>query len=227
MSTYFLPPAVHTCFTHDGTVFLDLKRDRYFGLDRRKTLLLHRLLNDSSRDLDSESKNLATELLQRGLLTASSSEGRPFQPTSVEPPDEPLLDSVIDESPQLRISSIVHFVGACMTVWMALKWHSLHHAVQRLDRHRVAGVDHFDADKAQELVRVFQYLRPFLYVARNNCLFDSLVLTEFLRRHGVQTTCVLGVRTLPFAAHCWVQTGRFLVDGVPAQVARFQPILAV
>jgi hypothetical protein len=227
MSTYFLPPAVHACFTGDGTVFLDLKHDKYFGLDRHKTSLLRSLLDDNHPARDGEHDILASELLERGLLTTDAAAGRLFEPALVELPDAPLLDSVIDEAPRLRFSHLLHFVGACITVWIALKRHSLLYAVQRLKRHRAARVDHCDVDTAQEFVRVFQYLRPFFYVARDNCLFDSLALTEFLRRRGVQTTCVLGVRTLPFAAHCWVQTGRLLVDGLPAQVARFQPILSV
>ncbi|GIK49884.1 MAG: hypothetical protein BroJett013_25810 [Alphaproteobacteria bacterium] len=46
------------------------------------------------------------------------------------------------------------------------------------------------------------------------CLFDSLTLMRFLLASGVRADLVFGVRSRPFAAHCWVEAdGEILDDG--------------
>lgn len=51
---------------------------------------------------------------------------------------------------------------------------------------------------------------PAAYV----CLFDSLALSRFLIGRGVRSDLVVGVRSRPFSAHCWVEVdGAILDDG--------------
>lgn len=58
-------------------------------------------------------------------------------------------------------------------------------------------------------------------------MLDSLVLIEFLALHDVFPDWVIGVKTLPFTAHSWVQTGRFVLNGNPGYVRGYVPILVV
>jgi hypothetical protein len=44
----------------------------------------------------------------------------------------------------------------------------------------------------------------------SRCLARSLVLTRLLARRGIDSTLVIGVRSVPFGAHAWVER-----DGVP------------
>ena len=49
---------------------------------------------------------------------------------------------------------------------------------------------------------------PVAYV----CLFDSLALMHFLLARDVRAELVFGVRSRPFAAHCWVEVDGIILD---------------
>jgi hypothetical protein len=70
-------------------------------------------------------------------------------------------------------------------------------------------------------------LRPHTFAARDRCLFHSLALVNFLARHAVFPTWVIGVRARPWGAHAWVQHDKLLLDANPEQVCEFASILAV
>lgn len=59
------------------------------------------------------------------------------------------------------------------------------------------------------------------------CLHRSFMLIHFLAERGVAADWVFGVRTWPFAAHCWVQIGALVVGDDLHKVARYTPILVV
>jgi len=44
------------------------------------------------------------------------------------------------------------------------------------------------------------------------CLFDSLALMRFLLTRGIRADLVFGVRSRPFAAHCWVEVDGVILD---------------
>jgi hypothetical protein len=50
-------------------------------------------------------------------------------------------------------------------------------------------------------------------------------LIFFLRCYGCFPYLVIGVKTAPFAAHSWVQEDGIVLDGDPASVGHFVPIL--
>lgn len=74
-------------------------------------------------------------------------------------------------------------------------------------------------------IQLFRRVRPWIYTARNNCLFDALVFTDYLLRLGFDAVFVIGVRTRPFEAHAWTQVGTGLVDDLPERVQTFTPIV--
>jgi len=59
------------------------------------------------------------------------------------------------------------------------------------------------------------------------CLHRSFTLLHFLAERGLAADWVFGVRTWPFAAHCWVQIGPLVVGDDLHKVARYTPILVV
>ncbi|WP_312082803.1 lasso peptide biosynthesis B2 protein [Brevundimonas sp.] len=59
------------------------------------------------------------------------------------------------------------------------------------------------------------------------CLHRSFMLVRFLAERGVAADWVFGVRTWPFAAHCWVQIGPLVVGDDLHKVVRYTPILVV
>ena len=80
---------------------------------------------------------------------------------------------------------------------------------------------------AYPLVEAFLHLRALYFTTKDECLFDSLVLVEFLARHGLYPTWVIGVSTNPFKAHSWVQVGDRVLNDLPERVSMFTPILVI
>jgi hypothetical protein len=76
------------------------------------------------------------------------------------------------------------------------------------------------------LAAQFSRVLPWLPLPQK-CLVRSFALLRFLRRSGVGATWVFGVRTWPFAAHCWVQLGDVALDDTPDRLAAYEPILAI
>ncbi|HUI59811.1 MAG TPA: lasso peptide biosynthesis B2 protein, partial [Steroidobacteraceae bacterium] len=209
--------------TDEGTVFLDLKRDRYFGIDAAQTRL-YRLLEEQVAG--SEAAQLAARLSDLGLLRQCAVPVRSLLPPPIDKPRESLLSSSFEEPPRVRIGHWMAFGAACTSVALALKLGSLRHAVRRFQRLRSlsSSSTDFDAERTRTLVRIFRHLRPAAYAARDNCLYDSLVLGDFLCRHGIHSQCVFGVRMTPFEAHCWVQSHGFILNGSVEIVGCYSPL---
>jgi hypothetical protein len=94
-------------------------------------------------------------------------------------------------------------------------------------QHRTRGQSRITLDDTQELVASFLKLCIWFYTADRHCLFDSLVLADFLTKKMIPCTFVIGVSTKPFLAHAWVQTGEFVLNDTAEHVQMFTPILAV
>ncbi|WP_431261872.1 lasso peptide biosynthesis B2 protein [Roseateles chitinivorans] len=73
----------------------------------------------------------------------------------------------------------------------------------------------------------FERLRPLAFSARDRCLHDSLSLVFFLFAEGLSARWVIGVKTNPFGAHSWVQSGRTVLNDQHEFVRAFRPILVV
>lgn len=59
------------------------------------------------------------------------------------------------------------------------------------------------------------------------CLKRSYMMLRYLRLCGLDATWVIGVRTWPFRAHCWLQAGDVALDDDVERLAPYHPILAV
>jgi hypothetical protein len=99
--------------------------------------------------------------------------------------------------------------------------------VRRRKARRARDTTNIDLKKTQDLLRVFHWLQPALYTAKDRCLFDSLVLTEFLSRYEIYPAWVIGVKAFaPFSAHSWVQQGALALNEFPERLEAFRPIVA-
>jgi hypothetical protein len=84
-----------------------------------------------------------------------------------------------------------------------------------------------DTARAAKLVEGFARYRVFLFSSKNECLYDSLALLEYLARYGIYADWVFGVQTRPFAAHCWVQHGDIVFNDTVEHVSGYTPIMVV
>ena len=63
--------------------------------------------------------------------------------------------------------------------------------------------------------------------APGKCLLRAFLLLRHLRRHGQDARWVFGVKTWPFAAHCWLQVDDLVLDDAWERVAAYEPILVL
>lgn len=239
---YWLPSHVRACSTATGTVLLDLRRNRYFGVGRKETWALSSLAanwqkpamaaasfaSDTSPLPIEDAVRIADKLVQAGLLSNSAPQPAAFTPTEVDL--NSLLTSVgheLDRKSSIRLRHIVRFLRACTWARRSVRSRTLYLVAEEVGRQKNAGSARFDADRAIELVGIFRRLRPHTFAARDQCLFHALALIKFLASYDVHPTWVIGVRTKPWAAHSWVQQGTLLLDANPEQVCDYTPILAI
>lgn len=234
MPQYFLPQHVYICLTDDGAVFLDVRRDQYVGIGTSGALALRALMNADARTAE-ELADFARELVGHGLFTLDQLAGKRVTPIAVERTDAVLVDmdseSLSGDRPRIKGVHALNLFWAYATAKAALRLCSLEYAVNRVRRLKTRDSLKSESipdsiELLRELVRSFLYLRPLLYAAHHHCLFDSLVLMEFLSRYRLFPTMLMGVRTAPFAAHSWVQYGRYVLNDKPTRTNSYVPILA-
>ncbi len=236
MQKYLLSPHVHLCFTDDHAVLLDLRRDRYIGLGPQQTVALaHRIEGwpDTRACAPPAARTNNDEALRRllsnGMLTTDAAIGKPAQPPTLPRSESTVTEDELEARPSPTARQILRYLRAALTARLALKWRPIATVVARAQgrKQRRAHLRSTDPEQLRQLTAAFLYLRPLLFGARDECLYDSLALVEFMALHEVYPDWVFGVQTRPFLAHSWVQDGAAVCNDTPEYVRRFTPILVV
>lgn len=240
MKKLLLHRDVYACRTDDGAVLLDLTTGKYFGLGLETTAAIAPRIQgwidrksdgaDEDCQLDEiESAGILNSLMNDlGLLTDSLELGKPVIPPLLSPTESVPFRGNLLPWPRISGRHIMAFCCAYLQALFELRCVPIACTVRRVQ----ARKSHCEGAAASmtgtlELVRIFRVLRPFLFTAKNHCLFDSLALIEFLARFGGFPTWVIGVRTRPFGAHSWVVHGNLILNELLEETEGFSPILAV
>lgn len=83
-----------------------------------------------------------------------------------------------------------------------------------------------DEIRLDHLVAAVRSARPWVPY-EGECLQRSFQLRRFLACEGIATSWYFGVRTWPFAAHCWLQIGDLVLGDRLERVRFYAPILVV
>lgn len=83
-----------------------------------------------------------------------------------------------------------------------------------------------DLDAVARRVEVFRRLLPFA-PRTGACLLQAELLLRFLNAAGLDAAWVVGVRTWPFLAHCWLQIDDVSVSEPPETLIIYRPILVM
>jgi hypothetical protein len=239
-TSFAIPTHVHVCTTTDGSVLLDVKRDRYFGLGREETLLLAAVMPEWPRprwdcapiqlpDADCERRalNLCESLLEDGLLVGEArcprlSRAEPLRRDWVSIGDE------LEVACRLGISDLLNFGWAYLWVRCSLRWRPLSATVESIRALKSRpGVVTWKARDVAEMVAVFRRLRPWVFAAEGRCLLHALTLVKFCSLYDFHPQWLIGVATQPWGAHSWVQWDNFLLDTNPEKVCGYIPIMEV
>jgi hypothetical protein len=234
MSSFLLPQHVHICVTAGVAVLLDLRSNRYFGLDQEQTRALHPLVagwpvETDGRDKDIVSaSHLANNLTERGLLTRDTSLGKPAFAVQLPRVERRLVEWDKSELSEINGFHVIRFAHAVLRATISLRLQPFWRVVARFRSRNAQCVNSsIELERTTMYTRIFRSLRPFFYTANDRCLFDSIVMLEFLSMYGIYPTWVIGVKTIPFAAHSWIQLDSYVLNGGPEYVRAFTPILAI
>jgi hypothetical protein len=228
MAVPLLAKDVHVCVTDNNAIFLDLKHDRYIGLDASQTEVLRRIMSDEP-DTGTDVDALVAHLIEQQLLTQDSRSGRILRPTEAALPTAGLIGLEYDPPGEVRWHHVVALSAAYFQVTASLRFRSLAATVATMSRRQRAArsrCEPVDVEWVRTLVLAFRRLRPLFYRSRQSCMLDSLVLASFLAKYRVSARVVIGVMLGPFGGHCWVQYDTLVLNDRLEMVTKFTPIMS-
>jgi transglutaminase superfamily protein len=238
MARYALADHVFVCVNGEHLVLLDVKEDRYWALEAAQTSGLGPLVGGwpvtsaeaAATEAPTPETAAAIEVLRgRGLLTDTSPPGKDATPVAATPPARELITDS-EHAASSKEGSWWSFFTACTFAKIALRTWPFERVIRRV-RQRKATLGPqaapLDVERARKLVEAFMHYRVFLFSSKNECLYDSLALLEYLARNGIYADWVFGVQTRPFAAHCWAQHGNIVFNDTVEHVSGYTPIMVV
>lgn len=232
---YFFNKWIHGCISDGNLLLLDTKSDQYYFIDNS---LLLRLLpsihtsfkipadhNNCQIDVSPDVSTIDS-MIASGILTTDPQKGKILRQPDVAPPISPFEHIQCDNWPPFRWHHIIAAIYAGLTAYFALRILPLHWIVQN---HK-AGLRHQShrnqTSNALLLARIYYQLRPLLIKSRI-CLYDSLAFSYFCRIYKIYPQIVFGVTGEPFQAHCWAQYQQLILNDVPQNIKKYQPIMAI
>jgi transglutaminase superfamily protein len=232
------------CLTDNTLVFLDLHNDKYSCLENRHTKPIATLLGlpaptldgadmpEDHTDTDHEDVSaIVKSLIDSGLATKNPQEGKRAEFIEQAGELRELLGYEIGAAPKIRAGHVINFFRALIVTKSLLHFASMEHTVTRVKRRKARyNSSHAitpDAVRINELVEIYKILKPLFVTVKDECLFNSLFLIEFLACYRVYPNWYFGVRLNEFYAHCWVQDDNVIYDDFIQSTCQNQPIMAV
>ena len=238
MLRYRLANDVYWCEPGGAVIFLDLKRDRYIGLEPENLAAFRRLIEPDSPP-DAQTEALGRQLVEEGLFVtnanaapnaahANTAHGKIPRATACPPIAAALIDLGDTSHVRIRPIHVARFALACARAAYLRRCCALHAIVQRIRERRArhhGTVRTPSRTELRDLVARFRRLRPLAYSAPDHCVLDALTLIEFLALFGHFPNWTLGVMTQPFGAHCWVQHGEIVLSDSVTRAGVYTPIM--
>jgi hypothetical protein len=248
---YYLPEHVFLCVVDGMIIFLDLQNDTYLSPEPDNMNIFFSILADiperfsvsemsmikwHAEKLDRKNYRDDTTvndgfayLIKQQLLTTDAFVGKKIAPVTVNIPQLDLSGYDFGETPTIKAGHIFKFFVASLFTSIKLRFTPTERVVKSVrDRKRKQQFSvHSQQDEIRDLVEIFKILRPLFFTSKDNCLFDSLALINFLAGYGIYPTWVFGVKVRPFCAHCWVQDGNFIYNESLQNAHHFTPIMTV
>ncbi len=209
---YSLSPHVRCCLTEEGVVLADLKTWRYLSVAAADSHLLEaNVLGWPTREPTVPPRaaehvridDLVEALSRHGLISLSGPPDGLREEIKLQQTDALEHAEILEAKRWITSLHILTFLAACLRAAIKLRFWSLDAIVRGIDARKAAAVAQppvGDPATARRLAAIYSRMRPWVFGAKNHCLFDSLALIEFLSAYGVFPEWVIGLKTQPFAA---------------------------
>ncbi|MBL4837526.1 MAG: lasso peptide biosynthesis B2 protein [Kordiimonadaceae bacterium] len=236
---YFLTNHIYPCDVDGHMLVLDLGADQYSSLGHAEAEALRHLFKTKRHDSDTNPEGFEEAiktLLDQNILTTDHTGGKKAAPTSTNQAVLDMKGYPFDGTPTIRIS---HFIKCCRAFIRAKfmrRFFSIEHIATRITKRRARTLMNATIGttppeeslaRIRELVEVFRILKVLFYTEKDQCLFDSLTLIEFLSLYRLYPMWIFGVQMGPFQAHCWVQDGTHIYNDSITHTDFFTPIMSV
>jgi len=212
-------PGVHAVMVEEDLVLLDEAADAYVCLlDGAKVVSVR-----ADGALSFNPPHAAEDMIAGGLVEPSSSAVAPANPPA-KLPCTPLARLSRPRHVKVRPAEAALFLIQAWRVARAVRRWPMARLLEALRGDRAAEPAKGRRSMA-EACAVFDALlawSPF----DGECLFRSVLRRRFLMALGHSPDLVIGVRTWPFRAHCWLQSGVDALDDWPERLCAYRPILA-
>jgi len=232
------------CLTDNTLVFLDLHNDKYSCLETRHTKPIAALLGlsaPSAEDLEPTEtlaelngenvSEIVQNLIDSGLVTRDRDKGKRASFITQHSELRELLGYEIGSAPKIHTGHALNFFKSLIVTKTLLRFAPMERIVARVkrrkDRYYARSRTEPNAERINELVEIYKILKPLFVTVKDECLFNSLFLIEFLACYQVYPNWYFGVRLNEFYAHCWVQGGNVIYDDFIQSTCQNQPIMAV
>lgn len=221
----------------NSLVFLDLRQDRYQLVEGRAAEAIKSLYQSDEDSLSSAKgqpyANLLAKLERTGLISTGCCDGREIIPITAPdlegsiatdlslPPAPPSARALPDALPAIMRATLLKRRNG-----LEAAVNSVRNGRARLVARQEQGRDRRTRSLEEE-INCFFALRPLLYSWKDQCYFEALVLSLYLQTRGHESDWVIGVKTEPFAAHCWVQCDGLVVNDTAERVGEYTAVLVV
>ena len=229
---------VRACRIDEQVILLDLKRDTYQGVRSARTDSVSNVIADWPDCDNRPSLHAPPEQSAAVSTLLKTLSGQAMLVNArAAPAARAHLDEALDSWRPGATESLsnINWQDLLRLGWSAggaacwLRWNSLAQIeshIVRLRRQASRRVP-TGSDELHRQVSAYMRVRPFIFSARDRCLHDSLTLIRFLAARALFPRWVIGVRTRPFAAHSWVQSGNLVLNDMHDHVRAYHPILVV
>ena len=226
---YLLNRKAYICAMSELVVILDVVSGKYFAMTQDSASSIGELIEGwPIRGAMRRELSALQPLLDRNLITSDRTAGKPAIAVCADPATDWLVEVYPRGCPVIRSAHLRRFVSSLACSATLKRFATLETIIERVTFRRAQNqTQDIDLSDLRELVRVFDWLRPFAFKKQNECFLLCLTLFEFLSRYSVHPKWVFGVRERPFEAHCWLQYQNQVLTDTPFNVGRMTPILVV
>jgi hypothetical protein len=204
---------VHLAVIDDDIIVLDVQADAYSCLHRGAQVI--RLAPDGS--ITAADEGCADELVAAGLA-------RPGPPAQIRRRPTPALRDRqwVPDPHKARVASVgVDLLASTLRFRRRSFQDLIKTAARRPDPARARNPACLDA-----ILSAYRAALPWIPF-EGECLQRAFLLQRLLMRRGIAADWVFGVRTWPFAAHCWVQIADEVIGDTLARTRLYTPIMVV
>lgn len=213
---HFLWPydGIHLARVGEDIIILDVAADTYTGL-LGASGLIHLEEDGSLMVLDDDVANH----LEQSRVAQREASSRLFRPLT--PPCREAFPGVVAHA---SLKSAI-MVGELLSSTWSFKGKSLHALIYSADSEDRSLADQADDARVAAFLPTYRAALPWTPF-EGECLQRGFQLKRLLRAHGIASDWVFGVKTWPFAAHCWIQIGDTVIGDTLERVRIYTPIMA-